>query len=98
MNNRQKAIKWWGSLPIYEGELNKVGYCENYYGNRSFHTLTGREVEHIWLTEKIERKEAVLWWKGLSITQKSIFRDNIQLADEISLLEAYRIIIEITPK
>lgn len=51
---REKAIKWWNNL----SETSKTDYCLEYrfikYGERSlnYHSLTGREIEEIYLKYK----------------------------------------------
>lgn len=43
--NRHKAMKWWNEL----GEGEKVNLCYNFHNGRIWGSLTGREIEKIWL-------------------------------------------------
>lgn len=50
MENRQKAIEWWHKLSNKEKSLLSIKYSK-YLLNRGFASLTGREIEAIWIKE-----------------------------------------------
>lgn len=46
---RSEALQWWGLLPPEE----RYAYCEIHYGaERHLHSLTGREIERIYILHK----------------------------------------------
>jgi hypothetical protein len=59
-NAREKAIEWWNKLPIIEKSLLAQKYSDALFG-RGYTSLTGREIEAIWVNEiglaKIENEK-----------------------------------------
>ena len=56
MNQREKAMYWWNNLPdvTIVTKINKSALCEKYHGTQRIHrSLTGSEIENIWLKEII---------------------------------------------
>ena len=49
-NAREKAIEWWNKLPIIEKSLLAQKYNDVLFG-RGYTSLTGREIEAIWVDE-----------------------------------------------
>lgn len=51
--SRELAMEWWNSLPDFSRtEDSKNGYCVVMFTQpRSHHSLTGREIEEIWVKE-----------------------------------------------
>ena len=47
---REKAIQWWNNLPDFGKNVRfgKDEFTIKFYGSRTFQSLTGREIEHIW--------------------------------------------------
>jgi hypothetical protein len=57
---REKALIWWGTLPFNSNntEKGKVNYTFKYYGlDRKYTSLTGREIEEIYLKETLSLEE-----------------------------------------
>jgi hypothetical protein len=53
MNDRMEAINWW-EFTIYDAAERvewKFKLCYKYYGDRPYTSLTGREIENIWVKE-----------------------------------------------
>lgn len=46
--NRYIAILWWKKLPIN----TRFELCKQYFEDRHIYTLTGREIQIIWESEK----------------------------------------------
>lgn len=59
-STRQQAIAWWNSLTLFQRSYFKDLHFDS---QRSLSTLTGREIEDIWLKETAE--------KGITITDIS---------------------------
>jgi hypothetical protein len=53
MTNRKLAIEWWNKLPFNSSntEISKTHYCLRYFLGRDYKSLTGREIEFIWMRE-----------------------------------------------
>lgn len=51
--SRELAMEWWNSLPDFSRTKDsKNGYCVVMFTQpRSHHSLTGREIEEIWVKE-----------------------------------------------
>lgn len=49
-SQREKAIDWWNKLPIIEKSLLSQKYSDALLG-RGYVSLTGREIEAIWVDE-----------------------------------------------
>ena len=49
-NAREKGIEWWNKLPIIEKSLLAQKYSDALFG-RGYISLTGREIEAIWVDE-----------------------------------------------
>jgi hypothetical protein len=47
MNTRKQAIQWWNGFEA----STRQSLCSDYFTNRQFDTLTGREIEQIWVKE-----------------------------------------------
>jgi len=47
MTTREQVMQWWNSFEA----STRQSLCSDYYNNRQFDTLTGREIEKIWRKE-----------------------------------------------
>jgi hypothetical protein len=98
-NKRQRALEWWEGLKTYldDKKPSKGQYMAVHYPNRETNSLTGFEIQGIWNVEKINRNNALIWWKTLSELDKAILSGGRTFMEDYEIEQQYDWVLSITP-